>query len=167
MELSRSSVETAYFAGGCFWGVEHMMKKLPGIKSITCGFMGGFKENPSYKEVRTGTTGHAEVVKIEFDPSEVDYEDLAKRFFEIIDTSTVDQQGPDVGNQYRSVVFYESLQQKEIAEKLIDILEKKGYEVVTEVLPSSVFYEAEDYHQNYYERNGSEPYCHMWQKKFD
>lgn len=167
MELNKNLVETAYFAGGCFWGMEYMMKKLPGIISIMCGFMGGFKDNPSYKEVKTGTTGHAEVVKIEFDPTEIHYEDLAKHFFEIIDTGTFDRQGPDVGNQYRSVVYYESLQQKEIAEKLIDILIKKGYEVVTEVLPSSAFYQAEDYHQNYYERNGSEPYCHIWQKKFD
>ena len=165
--INKNMLETAVFAGGCFWGVEYMMKKLHGVKSITCGFSGGTVDKPSYHRVCQGDTGHAECVKIEFDPKEVSYEELAKHFFEIHDTSTENQQGPDVGIQYRSEIFYTNDNQKTVAEKLIDILKTKGYKVVTKVTPFIAFYKAEDYHQDYYGRQGTHPYCHIYEKKFD
>jgi peptide methionine sulfoxide reductase msrA/msrB len=128
--------------------------------------MGGHKVNPTYKEVCTGTTGHAETVEVEFDTSKTNFETLARYFFEIHDPTEVDRQGPDVGNQYRSEIFYTSEEQKQITLKLIDILKKKGYNVVTEVAPAGPFYAAEDYHQDYYEHTGKTPYCHFWQIRF-
>lgn len=158
--------DTAVFAGGCFWGVEHLMRQIPGVISVESGYTGGRTANPTYEEVCSHTTGHAEAVRITFDPSLTDYETLAKAFFEIHDPTQLNRQGPDIGDQYRSEVFYNSPEQKEIAEKLIETLQLKGYDVVTKVTPATTFYPAEDYHQDYYARKGTQPYCHGYVKRF-
>lgn len=158
--------EIAIFAGGCFWGVEYYMQKQPGVISIESGFIGGEKENPSYEQVCQKNTGHAEAVRIVFDTTKTDYKTLAKIFFEIHDPTQTDGQGPDIGEQYRSEVFYTTSQQKEVAEKLIGQLKDKGYKVATKVSPATTFWPAEDIHQNYYERKGTEPYCHGYVKRF-
>jgi peptide methionine sulfoxide reductase msrA/msrB len=158
--------EKAYFAGGCFWGVEYYFEDAEGVISTTVGFMGGNKDNPTYKDVSYTKTGHAETVEVVYDPEKTTYEKMAKLFFEIHDPTQVNRQGPDIGEQYRSVVFYTDENQKKIAEKLIGILENKGYKVATQVVKAGQFWEAEDYHQDYYEKNHSQPYCHVYQKKF-
>jgi peptide methionine sulfoxide reductase msrA/msrB len=158
--------EKAYFAGGCFWGVEHLMESTDGVLSTTVGYMGGHTANPTYKEVCTGTTGYAETLEIEFDPAKTDYEALARLFFEIHDPTQVGRQGPDVGDQYRSAIFYTDVTQKQIAEKLIQILKGKGYKVVTELAKADKFWPAEEYHQDYYDVTGKAPYCHAYQKRF-
>ncbi|MBD3257682.1 bifunctional methionine sulfoxide reductase B/A protein [candidate division GN15 bacterium] len=169
MQASASAdvdVKKAYFAGGCFWGVEHLLQQQDGVLSVKSGYMGGHKKNPNYQEVCSGTTGHAEAVEVEYDPGKVDYETLARLFFEIHDPTQVDRQGPDRGTQYRSAVFYVDQEQKKITEKLIGILEDKGYDVATEVAKADEFYEAEDYHQDYYDKKGSQPYCHFYTERF-
>lgn len=158
--------ETAIFAGGCFWGVEYLMEKEPGVISVESGYIGGKTERPTYEQVSSKRTGHAEAVRVVFDPSKVSYETLAKLFFEIHDPTQLNRQGPDVGDQYRSEVFYTTPQQKEVAEKLILQLKAKGYDVKTKVTAASTFWPAEAYHQNYYERKGSTPYCHGYTKRF-
>lgn len=158
--------DTAIFAGGCFWGVEYYLQKAPGVQTVVSGYIGGRKENPTYKEVCSGTTGHYEAVEVAFDPSRITFEELAKLFFEIHDPTQWNHQGPDWGEQYRSAVFYRSEEQKKITESLIDLLKQKGYSVVTEVKPASVFYPAEKYHQDYYDHKGSTPYCHGYTKRF-
>lgn len=162
----QEKTETAIFAGGCFWGVEHLLKQIPGVLSVESGYTGGNVPNPTYREVCTGRTGHAEAVRVIFDPSKTNYETLAKRFFEIHDPGQADGQGPDIGDQYRSEIFYTTPQQKEMALKLIDTLKAKGYKVVTRVTPATTFWKAEDYHQDYYDKTGKQPYCHRYQKKF-
>lgn len=163
---SRTNTETAYFAGGCFWGVEHLLKQSQGVISTRVGYMGGNTEDPSYKQVCDHNTGHAEAVEVVFDRTKTNYETLAKLFFEIHDPTQVDRQGPDVGDQYRSAVFVTSEEQKATTQKLIDILKGKGYKVATQVVSAGPFWVAEDYHQNYYDRTGKEPYCHVYQKRF-
>ena len=158
--------ERAIFAGGCFWGVEYMLGKVDGVKSIRSGYIGGHTENPTYEQVCSHKTGHAEAVEVEFDPSKVSYETLARLFFEIHDPTQLDGQGPDLGDQYRSEIFYTTPEQKEVAERLIRILKEKGYSVVTDVTPASRFWPAEQYHQNYYNRKGTQPYCHRYTKRF-
>ena len=128
--------------------------------------MGGTKANPTYKEVCTGATGHAEAVEVEYDPAKIDYEKVARFFFEIHDPTQVGRQGPDVGDQYRSVVFYGDDSQRETAEKLIGLLKDKGFKVATEVVKADTFWEAEDYHQDYYDATGKAPYCHFYRKRF-
>ncbi|NLT03197.1 MAG: bifunctional methionine sulfoxide reductase B/A protein [Bacteroidales bacterium] len=159
-------METAIFAGGCFWGVEHLMQKEPGVLSVTSGYIGGHLQHPTYEAVKAHTTGHAEAVSIFFDPDITTYEHLAKVFFEIHDPEQADGQGPDIGPQYRSEIFYTTPQQREVAEKLINLLKEKGYKVVTKVTPADTFWEAEGYHQDYYERKGTEPYCHFRTRRF-
>ncbi|KAA6325765.1 Peptide methionine sulfoxide reductase MsrA [termite gut metagenome] len=159
--------ETAIFAGGCFWGVEYYMQRIPGVLTVESGYIGGSIDDPTYEEVRKQGTGHAEAVRICFDPTKTNYETLAKTFFEIHDPTQEDGQGPDLGHQYRSEVFYTTSEQKEIAEKLISLLQKKGYAVVTALTPATTFWKAEDYHQNYYNRKGTIPYCHGYTKRFD
>lgn len=158
--------KTAIFASGCFWGTEYHFRRTRGVLSTTVGYIGGHKENPTYKEVCTGTTGHAEAVKVEYDPEQTDYETLARLFFETHDPTQVGGQGPDIGDQYRSVVFYLDDEQKVVAEKLIDILEDIGYNVATKVEPAGPFWPAEDYHQQYYEKTGKSPYCHIYRPLF-
>ncbi len=159
-------LETAIFAGGCFWGVEHLMQKEPGVLSVTSGYIGGHTPYPTYEAVKAHLTGHVEAVSILFDPDKTSYERLAKLFFEIHDPEQADGQGPDIGPQYRSGIFYTTPQQREVAERLINLLKEKGYKVVTSVTPASTFWEAEAYHQDYYERKGSEPYCHVRTRRF-
>ncbi len=157
---------TAIFAGGCFWGVEYYMQKAPGVITVTSGYTGGHVRNPSYKEVCTGTTGHAEAVKIIYDPGKTSYDKLLRLFMEIHDPTQVGGQGPDIGDQYRSEIFYLNDDQKKIAENDISILKGKGLKVVTAVTKASEFYPAEDYHQDYYFKNGKLPYCHAYTKRF-
>lgn len=157
---------TAIFAGGCFWGVEHLMQQSPGVISVISGYIGGIKDHPTYREVCSHTTGHAEAVRITYNPTKTDYETLARLFFEIHDPTQTDGQGPDIGNQYRSEVFYTNPEQKAIAEKLIVLLRAKGLDVVTKVTPATTFWEAEEYHQNHYDKEGTQPYCHRYTKRF-
>lgn len=162
----KEQTETAIFAGGCFWGVEYWMEKQPGVLSVVSGYIGGKMPQPTYEQVCGKNTGHAEAVRIEFDPSKVSYETLAKLFFEIHDPTQLNRQGPDVGEQYRSEVFYTTPEQKVVAERLITQLKEKGLSVVTKVTPATTFWPAETYHQNYYKRKGTTPYCHGYTKRF-
>lgn len=163
-----TGMETAFahFAGGCFWGLENLFEQKEGVISAISGYMGGTKENPTYREVCSGTTGHLESVEVEYDPEKVSYEELARHFFEIHDPTQANGQGPDIGGQYLSAVFYANDQEKATAERLIRTLKDGGYDVVTKVLPATRFWKAEDYHQDYYARNGHEPYCHVYKKRF-
>jgi peptide methionine sulfoxide reductase msrA/msrB len=156
----------AIFAGGCFWGVEYYFQQAPGVISTTVGYTGGHLDNPTYKQVCTDKTGHAEAVEVLYDPNKTSYEQLAKLFFEIHDFTQLNRQGPDIGTQYRSVIFYLDNQQKEVAARLIETLKQKGYDVKTEVKPAQKFWPAEDYHQDYYKNNGKTPYCHLRRKIF-
>ncbi len=158
--------QKAYFAGGCFWGTEYMLENTPGVISARVGYMGGHTPNPTYKEVCSDTTGYAETVEVTFDPSKTNFETLARLFFEIHDPTELNRQGPDVGDQYRSAIFYNDENQKQIAEKLIGILKSKGYNVVTQLAKADKFWVAEDYHQDYYAHTGGQPYCHVYQKRF-
>ncbi|MDD2584338.1 MAG: bifunctional methionine sulfoxide reductase B/A protein [Bacteroidales bacterium] len=158
--------ERAIFAGGCFWGVEHLLAKKWGVLSAVSGYTGGSVKDPTYKEVCTGTTGHAEAVEVIFDSNQISYRELAKLFLEIHDPTHIDRQGPDIGNQYRSEIFYLNDNQKKEATELLNILGKKGYDVATKVTKASQFYKAEKYHQDYYNNKGSQPYCHSYVKRF-
>ncbi len=161
-----SGFKKAYFAGGCFWGVEYYFDRREGVISAVSGYMGGSIKNPNYQDVKTGMTGHYETVEVTYDPQKVTYEDLAKLFFEIHDPTQLDGQGPDIGEQYKSVIFYNDEEERKVAERLIEILRSKGYDIVTKILPVSEFYKAEDYHQDYYEKKGQMPTCHSYEKKF-
>ncbi len=167
--LSREEMESrsrAVFGGGCFWGVEHHFRKVPGVLETTVGYAGGNADSPTYEMVCSGTTGHAEVVEVVYDPSRVSFRDLCVLFFEIHDPTQVDRQGPDVGSQYRSVIFYTEPSQAEIARELMRQLEGKGYSVATELAPLETFWKAEEYHQDYYEKTGKAPYCHIRTPRF-
>ena len=160
--MSDNKLEKATFGMGCFWQSEETFREIKGVKETAVGFMGGTVKNPSYKETTTGKTGHAEVVHIIYGPSEVSYEELLKLFWENHDPTTLNRQGPDVGNQYRSVIFYHTSEQKELAKKSKKYLEQSGkYKnpVVTEITPASEFYKAEDYHQKYLFKKGVKV-CH-------
>ncbi len=163
---NEAKLEKAIFAGGCFWGMEYQFQKVDGVKSVISGYIGGNTENPTYQEVCNTNSGHAEAVEVVYDATKVSYEELAKLFFEIHDPTQLNYQGPDVGEQYRSEIFYLNDTQKEIAEKLIKILTEKGYNVVTGLTKATTFYNAEDYHQDYYNKTGGVPYCHIYQKRF-
>lgn len=164
--MTSSGHETAVFASGCFWGTEHMFLKEDGVLSTRVGYTGGFVKNPTYQQVCTGNTAHAEALEVEFDPARVSYEKLARLFFETHDPTQVNGQGPDIGEQYRSAIFYHSESQKAIAEKLIAELTAKGLKVATQVVKASEFWPAEDYHQKYYVKTGKKPYCHSYRKLF-
>ena len=147
--------EKATFGAGCFWQVEVEYRNLPGVTGAAVGYMGGDLENPSYQDVCTGRTGHAEVVQVEFDPSEVPYERLVERFFELHDPTQVDRQGPDVGSQYRSVVFFHTPDQKAVAEAVRERAQARFKRpIATEIVPAATFWPAEDYHQRYLEKRG-------------
>lgn len=156
----------ALFASGCFWGTEYHMQKAVGVLSTTVGYTGGNKEKPTYREVCSGTTGHAEAVEVIYNPALTNYEELAKLFFETHDPTQVNGQGPDIGLQYRSEIFYLDNEQKEIALALIEELKGKGYKVATGVTAAGKFWPAEAYHQDYYLEKKGTPYCHIYKKRF-
>ncbi len=158
--------ESAIFASGCFWGTEYYFQKAEGVLSSSVGYIGGDSEDPSYEEVCAGKTGHREAIKLSYDPSKTNYEEMAKLFFETHDPEQTSGQGPDIGFQYTSAIYYNNEEQKEIAEKLKKILEEQGLKVATEILEATTFYPAEGYHQKYYEKNGKTPYCHKYTKRF-
>jgi peptide methionine sulfoxide reductase msrA/msrB len=166
-KTAEAATDRAIFASGCFWGTEYYFQRAPGVISTTVGYTGGHVENPTYKQVCSGRTGHAEAVEVVFDPSKTTYEALAKLFFETHDFTQLNRQGPDIGPQYRSGIFYLNDRQRETAEKLIEHLKDKRYDVQTEVVSAGRFWPAEDYHQDYYALNGSLPYCHVYRKIFD
>jgi peptide-methionine (S)-S-oxide reductase len=167
MSTERESVnrfEIATLAGGCFWCLEAIYDLLKGVVSVESGYSGGRMRNPSYRDVCTGTTGHAEVVQITFDPEEIGFRDLLEIFFSIHDPTTLNRQGADVGTQYRSAIFYHDEEQKRIAEEVIREIAASGVwrnPIVTEVTPFTAFYPAEDYHQEYFAQHGSQPYCQV------
>lgn len=156
------NVEQATLGGGCFWCTEAIFLKLNGVEEVKSGYSGGKIKNPSYREVCTGRTGHAEVIQITFDPKIISFAEILEVFFATHDPTTLNRQGNDIGTQYRSVIFYHNEEQKKISEKVLSLLEKdKVYDnpVVTEITPFSNFYLAEDYHNNYFEQNPAQPYC--------
>ncbi len=166
LAMSASKLDTAYFASGCFWGTEYYMMKAPGVVKTTVGYMGGHIDHPTYEQVSSKTSGHLETTEVVFDTEKTSYENLVKLFFETHDFTQTNGQGPDIGPQYRSFIFYTDDAQKAMADKYIDILMKKGYKVATNLQKASAFWKAEDYHQAYYESKGGRPYCHAYKKIF-
>ena len=158
--------ETAIFASGCFWGTQYYLQRSPGVISTNVGYTGGHVDNPTYKQVCTDKTGHAEAVEVVYDPSKTSYEQLAKLFFETHDFTQLNRQGPDVGSQYRSAIFVFNEQQKKTATKLVEVLRQKGYDVKTTIVPAGRFWPGEDYHQDYYAKTDKTPYCHIYRKIF-
>jgi peptide-methionine (S)-S-oxide reductase len=164
IENDNKDMEIATFAGGCFWCTEAIFLEIKGVKKVVSGYIGGTTLNPTYSEICTGTTGHAEAIQITFDPSEVGFEDLLEVFFGTHDPTTLNRQGADVGTQYRSAIFYHSEDQMKKAQNYITLIAKEKLydrEIVTKVSPATKFYAAEDYHQNYYNQNASQGYCQM------
>ncbi len=159
-------IKKAYFASGCFWGTEYFFMKAQGVKHTAVGFMGGHVDNPTYQQVCQKNTGHLETTEVEYDSSKTSYEDMVKLFFETHDFTQTDGQGPDIGPQYLSCIFYSNDEEKEIAEKYVKQLEDKGFKVATMLKPASKFWKAENYHQQYYEHKGTKPYCHTYKKVF-
>ena len=158
--IQQKNLQTATFAAGCFWGVEEAFRQVKGVKSTMVGYTGGWFENPTYRDVCTHKTGHAEAVQVQFDPNEVSYEQLLDTFWSIHDPTTKNRQGPDIGSQYRSMIVYHSLEQQLLAKKSKEDLERsrmfKGRNIVTEILPASTFYKGEEYHQKYYQKRGGD-----------
>lgn len=164
-----SNTKIATFAAGCFWGVQDIFSKVKGVTRTSVGYMGGELEDPTYPEVKTGATGHVEVVQIEFDSSQITYDELLDYFFRLHDPTTVNSQGVDFGTQYRSVIFYHNEEQKILSQGYIKKLEASkvfNKEIVTEVTPASKFYKAEEYHQDYFKKNGGHV-CHVLRPKFN
>jgi len=159
--------ETAIFAGGCFWGVQYYFEKAKGVINTVVGYTGGHVANPSYEQVCSHTSGHYEAIQVTYDPKVTNYEAMAKLFFDIHDPEQTDGQGPDIGQQYMSVVFYANDSQKQIAQNLINQLTKKGMKVATQLIPATTFYPAEKYHQHHYDHEGTTPYCHHYVDKFN
>jgi peptide-methionine (S)-S-oxide reductase len=162
IERMMSETETATVGGGCFWCVEAAFEEIEGVQDVTSGYAGGDTENPTYREVCSGTTGHAEVVQVEYDSDELAYEDVLEIFFTVHDPTTRDREGPDVGSQYRSAIYYHDEAQRETVEQFIEELEAEGAyndPIVTEVEPLDEFYPAEEKHQNYFAKNPGQPYC--------
>jgi peptide-methionine (S)-S-oxide reductase len=162
--MNTNNKEIATLAGGCFWCLEAVYEQLRGVEKVESGYSGGTVRNPSYRQVSTGTTGHAEVVQVTFDPNLISFRDLLGVFFTIHDPTTLNRQGADVGPQYRSAIFYHDQKQKETAERVIREIGAEGIwdkPIVTEVAPFTEFYRAEDYHQEYYRNNQYQPYCQV------
>ncbi|MDO9371380.1 MAG: peptide-methionine (S)-S-oxide reductase MsrA [Gammaproteobacteria bacterium] len=156
--------EIATLGGGCFWCLEPIFAGLKGVQKVESGYSGGAVKNPAYREVCEGTTGHAEVVQVTFDATIISYKEILEIFFTFHDPTTLNRQGADSGTQYRSVIFYHTPEQQAVAEEVVQEINAAGIwdaPVVTELAPFSAFYRAEDYHQDYYSRNGSQPYCQM------
>ncbi len=163
-KIMNDEMQVATLGSGCFWCTEAFFLKLKGVESVESGYSGGKVKNPTYREICTGMTGHAEVVQVKFNPKEISYEDIMEVFWNTHDPTTLNKQGADEGTQYRSVVFYHNDDQKKVAEQYKIQLDKSGTfknPIVTEITPLSIFYPAEDYHQNYYVNNGSQPYCYF------
>jgi peptide-methionine (S)-S-oxide reductase len=172
MNTSSNQTESATLGGGCFWCTEALFQMLPGVKAVTSGYAGGTKPNPTYKEVCTGQTGHAEVIQIEYDPKVVSYEKILDTFWEAHDPTTLNRQGADTGTQYRSIILYANEPQKAAAEKSKAQAQKHfSSPMVTEIVPLTKFYKGEDYHQDYYRSNPTQPYCraviHPKMEKFE
>ena len=159
-------MEKAYFSAGCFWGVEYYFKRLKGVTKTAVGFMGGDMENPSYKQVKTGTTGHLETIEVEYDPEQVSYEALVRYFFEIHDFEQADGQGIDIGSQYLSAIWFNNTEERDTAIKVFSELMQMGYHPATQIRQALPFYTAEDYHQDYLDERGESPECHVWRKIF-
>ena len=159
-------MEKATFGAGCFWGIEHAFRKVAGVIEAPVGYAGGITPDPTYEQVCSKRTGHYEASEIIFDIEKTNFEKILRVFFETHDPTQKNGQGPDIGPQYKSAIFYLDESQKKIAEDLIQILEAKGFSIATEVLPAGVFYSAESYHQDYYDRKGGVPYCHGYRKLF-
>lgn len=164
--LQVTETQEAIFAAGCFWGVEFYFQQLPGVLKTQVGYCGGTKVNPTYHDVCSGATGHYEAIRVLYDPAALDYKKLVQYFFEIHDATQHNGQGPDIGTQYKSAIFYFDEQQKKTAAEVIHSLEERDYSIATKLLPVSVFWPAEEYHQDYYTKNGKQPYCHRYQKIF-
>ena len=156
----------AVFAGGCFWGVEELMHRLMGVEEVITGYTGGKTGSPSYEQVKTGETGHFEAVRIRYNPQEISYEILCKYFLEIHDPTQKEGQGPDHGSQYRSAIFYLNEEQRCTAEKLLNLLRERGLDIQTRLIPFRKFWIAEEYHQGYYRKHNTQPYCHFRVKRF-
>lgn len=167
-KVKTMEVKQAYFAAGCFWGVEYFFENYKGVQSAISGYMGGSLNNPSYREVCSGHTGHLEVVMVTYNPALVSFEELVKLFFEIHDFTQTNGQGPDIGPQYLSAIFYNNDDEKRISKKIIDLLETKSYNVATKIISAhnTPFFEAEEYHQDYYFKHQKVPYCHQHRKLF-
>ena len=164
MNESKSSqkLESAVFGGGCFWCLDAQFKLVNGVRSVISGYAGGITKNPTYEEVCSETTGHAEVIQVQFDPAVVSYEDLLRKFFRAHDPTTLNRQGADVGTSYRSIILYENDSQKAIAEKVKADAQKDWADpIVTEIAPLKAFYKAEDYHQDYFAKNPEQGYCRL------
>ena len=160
MNSSSNHTDTAVFGGGCYWCTEAIYQMLPGVKSVTSGFAGGTKPSPTYEEVCTGTTGHAEVIQIEYDPTVISYEKLLHTFWEVHDPTTLNRQGNDVGTQYRSIILYKTPAEKAAAEKSKAEAQKNFKNpIVTQIVPLEKFWKADDYHQNYFRTHPNQPYC--------
>jgi len=160
------ATKTAYYAGGCFWGMEYYFQNSPGVIDASSGYMGGHVDNPTYKQICTGTTGHLEVIKVIYDPSKTNFRKLTKLFFEIHNPEQTNGQGPDIGSQYLSAAYFENEAEKETIKELISELESTGFKIATSVSPLAKFWKAEEYHQDYYQNNGQRPYCHGYTKRF-
>jgi peptide methionine sulfoxide reductase msrA/msrB len=161
--MQSSDRQVATLAGGCFWGVEELIRQLPGVLDTEVGYTGGDVENATYEIVRSGRSGHAESIRIEFDPDTISYEEILEFFFRIHDPTTVNRQGNDVGTQYRSAIYYHDEEQREVAEKVKQKVDESGKwprPVVTEIIPASSFYSAEGYHQDYLQKNPNGYTCH-------
>ena len=156
----------AYFSAGCFWGVEYYFKRLKGVTKTVVGFMGGEIENPSYKQVKTGTTGHLETIEVEYDPEMVSYEALVRYFFEIHNFEQADGQGIDIGTQYLSAIWFNNTEERDTAIKVFGELTQMGYHPATQIRQAMPFYPAEDYHQNYLDERQETPECHIYTKIF-
>ncbi len=162
--MNTPNKQTAIFGGGCFWCTEAVFQMLKGVSAVSSGYAGGTTTNPTYEQVSSGKTGHAEVIKIEYDPAEIDYRDLLTVFFASHNATTLNQQGNDIGTQYRSVIFYTTALQKQLAEDFVKELNASasaGAPIVTTIDPLEAFYPAEDYHQDYYKSNSFQPYCQV------